>query len=67
MDARTILVGWDGGSPTAIPSTAAIPSITRPKALYLWSSLKVGASIMKNWLLALFGSSVRAIDTTPRM
>src|SRR4249919_1495036 len=65
--ARTILVGWGGGSPMAIPSTAAMPSITRPNALYLWSSLKVGASMMKNWLLAVFGCSVRAIETTPRI
>ena len=40
MLARTIRVGWAGGSPTAMPSTAAIPSITRPNALYLWSRLK---------------------------
>src|SRR5688572_22319810 len=66
MLARTIRVGCAGGSPTAIWSTAAIPSTTRPKALYLWSSLNVGPSMMKNWLLAELGTSVRAIDVTPR-
>jgi hypothetical protein len=33
--ARTIFVGSAGGSPTAIASTAAMPSMTRPNALYL--------------------------------
>ena len=66
MLARTIFVGSAGGSPGAIASTEAMPSMTRPNALYLWSSLKVGASMMKNWLLALLGVSARAIDSTPR-
>ena len=35
MLALTILVGWAGGSPTAMASTAAMPSITRPNAVYL--------------------------------
>ena len=64
--ARTILVGLAGGSPGAMVSTNCMPEITRPKPVYLWSSVKLGARMMKNWLLALFGSSARAMDMTPR-
>ena len=39
-----------------------MPSITWPHTVY-WRSRKVASSkTMKNWLLALFGSLVRAID-----
>ena len=47
--------GAAGGSPRVIPSTWAIPEITRPKTVYWpfrkWLSLK----LMKNWLFAEFG------------
>jgi len=64
--ARTIFVGWAGGSPLAMPSTNCMPEMTRPRPVYLWSSWKLGASMMKNWLLALFASSPRAMERTPR-
>ncbi len=43
-----------------------MPSTTWPQTVY-WLSRKVASSnTMKNWLLAEFGSGVRAIEQTPR-
>ena len=45
--------------------TTSMPWRTRPKAVYLPSSDGVGAVTMKNDVVALSGSSPRAMLTTP--
>ena len=56
-----------GASPSrgtcSIASTTLIPSTTRPNAVYVPSSDGTRAVTMKNDVLALAGSSPRAIDT----
>ena len=64
--AFTIFVGSGGGSPGAILSTASMPDNTRPKIEYWPVMPPFGPNMMKNWLLALFGSDVRAAPTVPR-
>ena len=49
----------------SIASTAAIPSTTRPNAVYCPSSAVEGPVHMKNEVVALSGSSPRAIETMP--
>ena len=44
-----------------------MPATTRPQMVYWLSRLGAGANMMKNWLLALFGSPERAMPQTPRM
>src|SRR5688500_3530786 len=66
MVALTILPGLAGGSPAGSESTCSMPLSTSPQTVY-WLSRKVASSRqMKNWLLALSGSDVRAIEQTPR-
>src|SRR5476651_1960720 len=62
-----ILSGLAGGSPFLILSTNSMPDVTRPHTVY-WPSRKFESfSTMKNWLRALLGSLVRAIETAPRV
>src|SRR5690606_5228913 len=67
---RTILSGLvtrpDPGSPLLILSTCSMPSITCPQTVYFPSRCGARSNMMKNWLLALLGSAVRAAPTTPR-
>ena len=49
----------------SIASTTAIPSTTRPKTVYLLSSDGASPVTMKNDVVALAGSSPRAIDRIP--
>src|SRR6476660_7517830 len=64
--ALTILPGSRGGSPTGSASTYSIPLSTWPQTVYCPSRKPASPKQMKNWLLALFGSGVRAIDAVPR-
>ena len=43
-----------------------MPSTTWPQTVYWPLRCGVGAKMMKNWLLALFGSEVRAMPSVPR-
>src|SRR5688572_31164709 len=65
-----ILTGLTGFSSVTgallITSTTSIPLITRPKAANLPSSGGDGLTRMKKCVLAVFGSSDLAIETTPR-
>src|SRR5262249_995662 len=55
------------GAPRLILSTNSMPDTTRPHTVY-WPSRKFESlNTMKNWLRALLGSLVRAIDTAPRL
>src|SRR5207245_4390015 len=54
------------GAPFLILSTRSMPDVTLPHTVY-WPSRKFESlKTMKNWLCALLGSWVRAIETTPR-
>src|SRR5262249_26135592 len=64
--AETILPGLRGGSPLGSASTASMPDVTSPQTVYWLSRKRASPKQMKNWLLAEFGSLVRAIEQTPR-
>src|SRR6185369_4150460 len=68
--ARLIFTGFSGLSPSTgawlISSTISIPFVTVPNAANLLSRCGAGATSMKKCVVALFGSSVRAIETMPR-
>src|SRR3990167_415752 len=56
----------DWPAPRLILSTCSMPDVTLPHTVY-WPSRKFESlKTMKNWLRALLGSLVRAIETTPR-
>src|SRR5260370_15064208 len=56
----------DPGAPFLILSTQSMPDTTLPHSVY-WPSRKFESlKTMKNWLRALLGSEVRAIETAPR-
>src|SRR5690606_34444801 len=63
MEARIMREGLAGGSPRSIASTYCMPLTTRPNTVYLLSSVRRGTNMMKNWLLAVSGSLVRAAET----
>src|SRR3954453_4213724 len=65
--ALTILPGSSGGSPTGSASTCSMPLSTSPQTVYCRSRKGESLVTMKNWLLALFGSCERAIETAPRL
>src|SRR5262249_36601199 len=68
--ARLIFTGFSGFSPSTgawlIASTTSIPFVTVPNAANLLSRCGPGATRIKKCVEALFGSSVRAIETMPR-
>src|SRR5262245_47852320 len=64
--ALTILPGLRGGSPLGSASTFSMPDSTTPHTVYWRSRKRASSKQMKNWLLAEFGSLVRAIEQTPR-
>src|SRR4051794_35472556 len=64
--ALMILPGSRGGSPTGRASTYSIPLSTWPHTVYWPSRKPASPKQMKNWLLALSGLGVRAIDAVPR-
>ena len=43
-----------------------MPSVTSPQTVYWLSRKRASSKQMKNWLLAVFGLAVRAIEQTPR-
>src|SRR3974390_3055387 len=65
--AWTILSGLAGGSPFLSLSTTSMPRTTSPTTVYLPLRNEPSANMMKNWLLAEFGSDVRAMPTMPRV
>src|SRR3954453_21971961 len=64
--ALMILPGSRGGSPTGSASTYSMPLSTSPQTVYWLSRKPASSKQMKNWLLALFGSEVLAIEAVPR-
>src|SRR5215475_3149510 len=62
---RIILSGFVGGSPRLILSTQSMPLVTLPHTVYLPSRKGESLKTMKNWLCALFGSWVRALEKVP--
>src|SRR5690606_19328 len=64
--ALTILPGSRGGSPLGSASTYSMPLITSPQTVYCRSRKRASSKQMKNWLLALSGTCVRAIEQVPR-
>jgi len=60
------LPGARGGSPLGSASTNSMPDVTSPHTVYWRSRKRASSKQMKNWLLALFGALVRAIEQTPR-
>ena len=56
-----------GPSPRRIASTTSWPAITWPTTVYWPFRCGAGANMMKNWLLAEFGSCDRAMPTVPRL
>ena len=52
-------------SPRLIASTTSCPAMTLPTTVYWPSRCGAGANMMKNWLLAEFGSIDRAMPTVP--
>ena len=52
-------------APLLIASTTSCPATTSPTTVYWPSRCGAGANMMKNWLLAEFGSIERAMPTVP--
>src|SRR5581483_10150612 len=52
--------------PFLIASTCSMPDTTLPQTVYWRSSHGESSKQMKNWLLALLGLLLRAIETVPR-
>ena len=56
-----------GGSPLGSASTCSMPLSTWPHTVYCLSRKRASSRQMKNWLLALSGNWLRAIEHTPRV
>ena len=66
QEKKPLVPGSRGGSPLGSASTCSIPLSTSPHTVYWPSRKRASSKQMKNWLLALSGSDVRAIEQVPR-